>query len=160
MAAHWSTWPEPWTSEPVRAPHALARPAFEVPDGACDAHMHVFGPVDRYPGVPNARYSAPKSEIDDYLAMADALHLRRMVFTQASFYGTDNSYLLHALERVGKRGRAVVMLLDQLLVLRHHQRQVGHRGGARNADFGLLGSGGDRHCGESRECEIPGVAPS
>jgi 2-pyrone-4,6-dicarboxylate lactonase len=110
MAAHWSTWPEPWTSEPVRAPRELSRPAFDVPDGACDAHMHVFGPVDRYPSVPNARYSAPKSDIDDYLAMADALHLRRMVFTQASFYGTDNSYLLYALERVGTDGRAVVML--------------------------------------------------
>ena len=103
-AGHWSTWPEPWTSEPVRSPRELTPPAFEMPDGACDAHMHVFGPTDRYKSVPDARYSAPKSDIDDYLAVADALRLQRMVFTQASFYGTDNAYLLHALERVGKRG--------------------------------------------------------
>jgi 2-pyrone-4,6-dicarboxylate lactonase len=109
-AQHWSTWPEPWTSEPVRSPRELTRPAFDVPEGACDAHMHVFGPADRYKGVSNARYSAPKSDIGDYLAMADVLHLQRMVFTQASYYGTDNAYLLHALERVGKCGRAVVML--------------------------------------------------
>ena len=112
-AQHWSTWPEPWISEPVRPPRELTPPAFDVPEGACDAHMHVFGPTDRYKGVPDARYSAPKSSIDDYLAMADALRLQRMVFTQASFYGTDNAYLLHALERVGKRGRAVAMLPER-----------------------------------------------
>jgi predicted TIM-barrel fold metal-dependent hydrolase len=110
MTGHWSTWPEPWTSEAVRDPRDYAPLAFEVPEGACDSHMHVFGPTDKYKGVPEARYTAPKSDVDTYLATADALHLQRMVFTQASFYATDNSYLLHALECVGNRGRAVVML--------------------------------------------------
>jgi predicted TIM-barrel fold metal-dependent hydrolase len=72
--------------------------------------MHVFGPTDRYKSVPEARYSAPNSDIDFYLAVAAVLHLKRMVFTQASYYGTDNAYLLHALERVGNRARGVVML--------------------------------------------------
>jgi hypothetical protein len=69
-------------SEPVRSPRELTPPAFEMPDGACDAHMLVFGPADRYKGVPTARYSAPKSNIGDYLAMADALRLQRMVFSR------------------------------------------------------------------------------
>jgi predicted TIM-barrel fold metal-dependent hydrolase len=94
----------------VRAPRDYAPPVFEMPAGACDSHMHVFGPTDTYQGVPEARYTAPESDVDTYLAAAAALHLDRMVFTQASYYATDNAYLLHALERVGKRGRGIVML--------------------------------------------------
>jgi 2-pyrone-4,6-dicarboxylate lactonase len=111
-AGHWSTWPEPWTNEPLRVPRDMTPPVFEVPAGACDSHMHVFGPTDRYKGVPEARYAAPPSSLDTYLAVADALRLQRMVFTQASYYGTDNSYLLDMLDRMHDRARGVVMLPD------------------------------------------------
>jgi predicted TIM-barrel fold metal-dependent hydrolase len=111
-AGHWSTWPEPWICEPIRAPRELTPLAFPMPAGATDTHMHAFGPADRYPGSPAARYVPSKSDIDDYLAMAEAFGIERLVYTQPSFYAADNTYLLTALKHVGKRGRGVVILPD------------------------------------------------
>jgi len=112
-AGHWSTWPEPWICEPIRAPGELTPPAFVMPAGATDTHMHAFGPVDQYPGSPSARYVNSKTDIDDYLAMAKVFGIDRLVYTQPSFYAADNAYLLYALKHVGTRGRGVVILPDR-----------------------------------------------
>jgi predicted TIM-barrel fold metal-dependent hydrolase len=109
-AGHWSTWPEPWICEPIRAPQDLTPLAFVMPAGATDTHMHAFGPLEPYPGSSAARYVPSKSDINDYLAMAQAFGIERLVYTQPSFYAADNTYLLHALKHVGNRGRGVVIL--------------------------------------------------
>jgi 2-pyrone-4,6-dicarboxylate lactonase len=50
--------------------------------------------------------------LQQYASVAAALAIERMVFVQPSFYGTDNSFLLEALEKVGAPARGVIMLAD------------------------------------------------
>ncbi len=101
---------EKWISEPMRAASTLAPASFEMPPNACDSHMHVFGPVDAYPGVPDAKYTKPEGDLAQYLAVAERLRIARLVFVQASFYGTDNRCILDAMAQCGRPARAVVFL--------------------------------------------------
>ena len=93
---------------PMRAAETNTRPAFAMPPGACDTHFHVFEPG--YPHVPEPLYTFPDGTIDQYLAMAEALGIQRMVLVQPSFYGTDNSLLRHVLKRLGPRCGGVVQI--------------------------------------------------
>jgi 2-pyrone-4,6-dicarboxylate lactonase len=83
-----------------------------MPAGACDTHMHAFGPPGLYPSVTTPRYDHPGGGLQQYASVAAALAIERMVFVQPSFYGTDNSFLLEALEKVGAPARGVVILPD------------------------------------------------
>jgi predicted TIM-barrel fold metal-dependent hydrolase len=72
--------------------------------------MHAFGPPDLYPSVTTPRYDHPGGSLQQYASVAAALAIERMVFVQPSFYGTDNSFLLEALKKVGAPARGVVIL--------------------------------------------------
>ena len=78
----------------------------EVPPGSVDCHTHVF--VDGYPLIPERGYNPPQSDLDDMMAMHEKLGVDRVVFTQPSVYGTDNSAILDAADRIPGRARAVV----------------------------------------------------
>ncbi len=80
----------------------------EVPPGAVDCHTHLF--EDRYPLSPNRGYNPPESNLDHMLAMHDALGVERVVFTQPSVYGTDNSAILDGMAALGDNARAVVAI--------------------------------------------------
>ena len=77
-----------------------------VPPGSVDCHTHVF--VDGYTLAANRGYNPPQSTLDDMLAMHAKLGIERVVFTQPSVYGTDNSAILDAAARIPDRARAVV----------------------------------------------------
>lgn len=102
------------TSKPMRDAGTLARPAFPVPAGACDAHVHVFGPAERYPRVPRPHYTLPDGNLGQLQAMCGALGLQRFVIVQPSFYGTDNRCMLDALDAAGDRARGVAMVDDDV----------------------------------------------
>lgn len=80
----------------------------EVPPGAVDCHTHLF--EDRYPLSPNRGYDPPESNLDHMLAMHGALGVERVVFTQPSVYGTDNSAILDGMAALGDKARAVVAI--------------------------------------------------
>jgi predicted TIM-barrel fold metal-dependent hydrolase len=101
-----------WVSEPLRPAASLTAPSFDMPPSACDCHMHVFGPADAYPGIPDAKYTKPEGDLAQYRAVAQRLGIARMVFVQASFYGTDNRCILDAMAASGERARGVVFLPD------------------------------------------------
>jgi predicted TIM-barrel fold metal-dependent hydrolase len=77
-----------------------------VPARSVDCHTHVF--VDGYPMIPERGYNPPQSTLDDMLAMHSKLGIDRVVLTQPSVYGTDNSAILDAVSRIPDRARAVV----------------------------------------------------
>lgn len=84
-------------------------PTEPVPPLACDCHMHVFGDPAQYPPATARSYTPTAMPLPQYLAMAAALRLQRVVFVQPSAYGTDNSCMLDALGAVpGNRGVAVI----------------------------------------------------
>jgi predicted TIM-barrel fold metal-dependent hydrolase len=95
-------------SADLKKPHS--KPHFTVPAGACDCHMHVFGPHELYPYSPKRTYTPRPAPLADYLSMAETLGLQRVVFVQASAYGTDNRRMVDATREVGPAARCVIGL--------------------------------------------------
>jgi predicted TIM-barrel fold metal-dependent hydrolase len=90
---------------PDRAPRTSR---LELPPGAVDCHTHVFD--SRYPMSPARGYTPPDSTLDDMLHMHRQIGIERVVFTQPSIYGTDNSAILDAMAQIPDAARAVVAL--------------------------------------------------
>lgn len=86
----------------------LTQPSFKVPAQACDTHLHIFGPAEKFPYASELRYVPPLAPLDEYLALADQLNIERMVFVQPSAYGKDNSCMLEAMAAMGNRCRGVI----------------------------------------------------
>jgi 2-pyrone-4,6-dicarboxylate lactonase len=83
-------------------------PRFEVPPGACDAHLHVFGPESRYPYQFERAYTPPDAPPPAMAHLHAALGIERAVLVQASVHGTDNRSILDAVALDPARRRAVV----------------------------------------------------
>ena len=123
-----------------------SRPTSFVPPAlACDAHCHVFGPAASFPFSPSRTYTPPDSGIDDFERLQQRLGLSRAVFVQASCHGTDNSAMVHAIQRGNGRYAGVAMIddsfTDEDLAHLHANRIrgirfnfVAHLGGAPDVD--------------------------
>jgi predicted TIM-barrel fold metal-dependent hydrolase len=84
-----------------------------VPGGACDAHVHVVGPKDRYPlGSPRV-YTPRDAPLPALRSMLSRLRMDRVVIVQPSVYGTDNRCLLDALDALGSAARGVAVLHEK-----------------------------------------------
>ncbi len=68
-------------------------------------HTHVF--VDGYPLSPERGYDPPESNPDHMMAMHAALGIERVVLTQPSAYGSDNSAILDTVAHMPDCARAV-----------------------------------------------------
>ncbi|GAA2358728.1 amidohydrolase family protein [Saccharopolyspora halophila] len=90
----------PWCSTP-------SKPKFVPPDGAVDAHCHVFGPAARFPFAPERKYTPVDGGKEQLFALRDHLGLARNVIVQATCHGTDNSALVDALQWSGGLARGV-----------------------------------------------------
>ena len=86
------------------------QPKFDVPPGACDSHIHVYGDKSRFPSMPVNGREMEDHYLDDYIAVRDALGLSRTVIIQTPHYGNDNASMLDSLAALGlykARGIAV-----------------------------------------------------
>jgi len=89
-------------------PHA---PRFKLPPGACDTHLHVYGPFDRYPLVAERGYDPdPHSTLHDYLRTHGALGLERAVIVTGSGNGTNNRITLDALKHMNGTFKGLALL--------------------------------------------------
>jgi predicted TIM-barrel fold metal-dependent hydrolase len=76
----------------------------------CDSHVHIVGPTDRYPQVPNRTYLAGVATVDELEHSAAPNGVGRFVIVQPSFYGTDNRLLLQSLNILAGRSRGVAVI--------------------------------------------------
>ena len=83
---------------------------FDVPAGACDCHVHIFGDPQRYPFFSGRVYTPETASTSELRAMQDALHMDRVVVVHPSVYGTDNSCTLDAVKSLGARARGVAVI--------------------------------------------------
>ena len=94
---------------PVRNPR---KPNVALPRGSVDTHVHVF--EQGYPLSPGRGYNPPISSLSDLEHLHATLGIDRVVFTQPSVYGTDNSAILDAMAalntRTPNRARSVVAI--------------------------------------------------
>ncbi|HEY2920295.1 MAG TPA: amidohydrolase family protein [Candidatus Binatia bacterium] len=97
---------------PVQPPNPNTRkPKLVAPPGACDTHLHVYGPFDRYPLVAERNYDPdPHSTLDDYLKVHRALGLERAVIVTGSGNGTNNQITLDALQRMKGSFKGLALL--------------------------------------------------
>ena len=89
---------------------AHTAPGFALPPGACDCHVHVFGPPQRFPFHPGRKYTPGPASIEDLQALHRVLHIDRVVVVHPSPYGADNACTLDALVRMGPRARGVAVV--------------------------------------------------
>jgi 2-pyrone-4,6-dicarboxylate lactonase len=87
-------------------------PAIKGPPLTCDCHLHVFGDPATYPYAADRRNSPPALPLADYMAgyrdFAQRCGIERMVFTQPSTYGRDNTCMLDAIKLCGGNARGIV----------------------------------------------------
>ena len=85
-------------------------PDVRLPTGAIDTHVHVF--EDRYPLSPARGYNPPESTLADLRHLHHTLKVDRVVFTQPSPYGVDNSAIMDGMATLNgampDRARAVM----------------------------------------------------
>ena len=84
-------------------------PAIDPPVTAVDSHAHVFR--RDLPLAPGRRHSPDHdAPLADYLALLDRHGISHAVLVQPSFLGTDNSFLLAALDVCPQRLRGVAVV--------------------------------------------------
>ena len=76
----------------------------------CDSHVHIVGPPDRYPQVPERTYLAGVAPLDELKRRGAPHGITRFVIVQPSFYGFDNSATLDALDALDGNGRGVAVI--------------------------------------------------
>ncbi|MET0222322.1 MAG: amidohydrolase family protein [Tardiphaga sp.] len=86
------------------------QPAFVMPSGACDCHVHIFGPQAEFPFSEQRSYTPEDCTFDDLKALHAVLGVARAVIVHGGAHGTDNRVTLAALDRDphGLRGVAVI----------------------------------------------------
>ena len=110
-------------------------PRFVPPAGAVDAHCHVFGPQERFPFSPRAKYLPEDATPEMLFALRDRLGFSRNVIVQASCHGTDNSATLDAIARSGDRARGVAVVDP---AISEEELAALHVGGIRGIRFNFL----------------------
>ncbi|MDE3008869.1 MAG: amidohydrolase family protein [Acidobacteriota bacterium] len=84
-----------------------SKPVFHLPDGAVDAHCHVFGPGDEFPYAPERKYTPCDAGKAQLFALRDHLGFSRNVVVQATCHGSDNRAMVDALRHADGRARGV-----------------------------------------------------
>ncbi len=87
-----------------------SKPEFKAPEGAVDAHCHVFGPAAKFPYHPKRKYTPCDAAKEKLFELRDYLGFSRNVIVQASCHGTDNAALIDALESAGELARGVAVV--------------------------------------------------
>jgi len=80
------------------------------PPGACDCHVHIFGPVEYYPFSRTRKYTPPQASLAAYYHVMETLGLMRAVIVQPSVYGFDNRATLDAIKAAGANFRGVAVI--------------------------------------------------
>lgn len=97
-----------------------------LPPGAVDCHAHV---MRKDAALVAERHSAPAFDftLEDYLGLLDRHGVASGLLTAPSFYGADNTLLLHALDAAGGRLRGTV-IVDPATITRQALAAMRDRG--------------------------------
>ncbi|MDD9978405.1 MAG: amidohydrolase family protein, partial [Boseongicola sp.] len=93
------------------------KPAFQVPENACDSHVHMVAGAGEFPRWEGrVEDPAPGLNLDAWLELFEThlatLGMARTVIVHTILYGADNSVTIEAVRRLGARARGVGLLKD------------------------------------------------
>ncbi|MCA3417480.1 MAG: amidohydrolase family protein [Roseomonas sp.] len=113
----------------------MRKPAFLLPRGACDTHVHIWGPFDRFPLAKGAPYTPPERTTDDLIALHEGLGVDRAVIVQTTVYKADNRAMLDGIARSNGRWRGVALIDESF---DDAAFRALHEGGVRGVRFGFV----------------------
>ena len=103
------------------------KPDLTVPEGACDCHAHIMGPLARFPFERDRSYDPPEALLSAYWCVLTTLGLTRAVIVQPSVYGTDNRATLAAIQVSEGTFRGVAVVeptVDDHTLSRFHEAGI------------------------------------
>ena len=112
-----------------------AKPRFQLPAGAVDAHCHVFGPGDQFPYAPERKYTPCDASKDQLFALRDHLGFDKNVIVQATCHGADNRALVDALLHSKGKARGVATVKRGVS---DAELQAMHAAGVRGVRFNFV----------------------
>ncbi|MEK9775830.1 MAG: amidohydrolase family protein [Quisquiliibacterium sp.] len=84
-------------------------PKFRLPPGACDSHVHVFGPTERFAYAADARFRPADAPKERLFALHDAIGIERCVIVQSGCHGFDNAVVADAIAARPGRYKGVAL---------------------------------------------------
>ncbi|RYY27923.1 MAG: 2-pyrone-4,6-dicarboxylate hydrolase [Sphingomonadales bacterium] len=114
---------------------APAPASYIPPEGAVDAHCHVFGPEVVFPFSAKAKYRPQDASAEMLFALRDKYGFARNVIVQASCHGTDNSATLDAIAKSNGKARGVAVVDP---AISDAELDALHAGGIRGIRFNFL----------------------
>ena len=87
-----------------------SKPTLGLPEHACDAHVHVFGPGERFPFSPSRNYTPADAPKESLFALHRHLGITRCVIVQAGVHGMDNSVVEDAIGAAGGRYLGIALV--------------------------------------------------
>jgi len=98
---------------PADAPYWVAspgKPKRRLPAGACDAHVHIFGPRARFPFAQERRYTPADAPKELLFKLHEHLGIQHCVIVQPACHGTDNSVTVDAIAATGGSYKGVALV--------------------------------------------------
>ena len=113
----------------------MRKPAFILPRGTCDTHVHIWGPFDRFPLAKGAPYTPPERTSNDLVALHERLGVDRAVIVQTTVYKSDNRAMLDGIAESKGRWRGVALIDESF---DDAAFRALHEGGVRGVRFGFV----------------------
>ena len=98
---------------PAAAPYWMAtpsKPKLKLPRGACDAHVHVFGPRARFPFADGRNYTPSDATKEMLFALHAKLGIEHCVIVQPNCHGFDNRVTEDAIAATGKAYKGIALV--------------------------------------------------
>lgn len=105
---------------------APSKPKLVLPAGAIDCHVHVFGPVDRFPYAETSGFKPGDAPKEQLFALHDMLGISRCVIVQSGCHGFDNSVVADAI--AARPGRCLGVALAPADISDHDIRRLKSQG--------------------------------
>lgn len=128
----------PESCQPPRT--TITAPLTRATANACDCHIHIIGPFERYPLSEQRAYTPQLASLGQYEHLQAVLGTTRVVVVQASVYGTDNRCTLDALAHFGTASSRGVVVIDPSIADAELRRM--HEAGVRGVRVNLVTAGG------------------
>ncbi len=74
-----------------------SKPLLRLPAGACDAHVHVFGPRRKFPFAANRPFTPADAPKEQLFALHALLGIERCAIVQSTCHGFDNAVVADAI---------------------------------------------------------------
>jgi 2-pyrone-4,6-dicarboxylate lactonase len=87
-----------------------SKPKLRLPAGACDAHVHVFGPQRVFPFAADRPFTPADAPKEKLFAMHAMMGIERCAIVQSSCHGFDNSVVADAIAAKGGAYCGVALL--------------------------------------------------